>query len=128
MVAEFLMSEHFRQTPCRDLSGRIYASRKAMVKEGAYTNTRKAKKRLSGFFYDVKHIATYAPYCDAFIVDKPMAQLLARPGVAISERYGVKIFSLDNWDEMLVWFDLLEEGMHIEHKQALAEAYPGSFS
>jgi len=83
IVAEFLMSEHFRQTPCRDLSGRIYASLKAMVKEGAYTNTRKAKKRLSGFFYDVKHIATYAPYCDAFIVDKPMAQLVARPDVAI---------------------------------------------
>ena len=53
----------------------IYASLKAMVKEGAYTNAERAVKRLSGFYYDVKHIAIYAPYCDAFVVDQPMAEL-----------------------------------------------------
>jgi len=46
-----------------------------MVKEGAYTNAERAVKRLSGFYYDVKHIAIYAPYCDAFVVDQPMAEL-----------------------------------------------------
>jgi hypothetical protein len=124
IVSDFLLSEHFRQTPCQDLSARIYASLKAMVKEGAYTNAERAVKRLSGFYYDVRHVATYAPYCDAFVVDQSMAELVARPTVAITERYGVNIFSLNNWDEMLIWFDQLEQGMSDEHKRALADAYP----
>ena len=123
IVAEFLSSDHFRQTPYQDLSARIFANLKAMVKEGAFRNAEKAIERLSGFPYDVKHIATYAPYCDAFVADRPMAELVARPTVAISERYGVKIFSLNNWDEMLTWFNQLEEGMSGKHRQGLANAY-----
>ena len=123
-VAEFLASEHFRQTPYQDLSARIFASLKAMVKGGAYTNTNRAQSRLSGFFYDVDHIATYAPYCDAFVVDRPMSEIVTRSTVSINERYGVKIFSLINWEEMLSWFDELEASMTAEHKRALAEANP----
>jgi len=124
MVTEFLSSDHFRHIPYQDLKARIYASLKAMVKEGAYKNAKKAVRRLSGFFYDVKHIATYAPYCDAFIVDQPMAELVTRQTVAINERYGVNIFGLNNWDEMLTWLDRLEQGISEEHKQALVQAYP----
>jgi len=124
-VAEFLTSEHFRQTPYQDLSSRIFAGLKAMVKEGAYTNRQNALKNLSGFFFDVQHIATYAPYCDAIIVDKPMGHLVARQDVAISNRYDVRVFSRNNWDEMLSWFDELEASITLEHKQALANAYPG---
>jgi len=53
-----------------------------------------------------------------------MAELVTRPTVAIKERYGVKIFSLNNWDEMMTWLDRLEQGMSEEHKQALVQAYP----
>lgn len=124
IVADFLLSEHFRQTPYHDLSARIYATLKAMVKEGAYKNMETAVNRLSGFFYDVKHVATYGPYCDAFVVDRAMAELLAKPTVAISERYGPSIFSLNNWNEMLTWLDRLEQGMSDEHKRAVVQAYP----
>lgn len=95
-----------------------------MVKDGAYTNFEKTVQRLSGFFYDVKHIATYAPYCDAFVVDQPMAELVRKKTVAVSERYGVHIFSLNNWDDLMIWLDRLEQGMSGEHKQALVQAYP----
>jgi hypothetical protein len=54
----------------------MYASLKAIVKEGGSTHPN-AVERLSGFHYDVKHIATYAPYCDAFVVDRPMASRLS---------------------------------------------------
>jgi hypothetical protein len=124
MVAEFLSSDHFKEIPYHDLSARIYASLKAMVKEGAYRNAKKAVERLSGFYYDVKHIATYAPYCDAFVVDQPMAELVTKKTIAINERYGVNIFSLNNWDAMMTWLDRLEQGMSEEHKQALVQAYP----
>jgi hypothetical protein len=124
MVAQFLSSNHFRGIPYQNLTARIYASLKAMVKEGAYTNAEKAAQRLSGFYYDVKYIATYAPYCDAFVVDQPMAELVTKKTVAISERYGVDIFSLNNWDDMMTWLDRLEQGMSEEHRQAIVQAYP----
>jgi hypothetical protein len=39
--------------------------------------TQKAKDKLSGFFYDVNHIATYVPYCDAVVLDSAMAELVS---------------------------------------------------
>lgn len=123
-VADFLLSEHFRQTPYHDVSARIYATLKDAVKAGAYTNRDKALVRLSGFFYDVKHIATYAPYCDAIIVDKPMADLLSKPTAQIEALYGCKIFSLQNWDSFYMWLDALEAGMSEKHREGLTLAYP----
>lgn len=123
-VAEFLLSKHFRMAPYQDLSSRIFATLKAMVRGGAYKNTRKAKSRLSGFFHDVQHVATYAPYCDAIIVDQPMAELVTKSTVATTDRYGVQVFSLRNWEEMFSWFDKLEESITPEHQRALEEAYP----
>jgi hypothetical protein len=54
-----------------------------------------------------------------------MGHLVARQDVAISNRYDVRVFSRNNWDEMLSWFDELEASITLEHKQALANAYPG---
>lgn len=123
--AQFLLqSEHFKQAPYQWLSAHMYTALKTMVKAGAYTNRDKALKRLSGFFYDVKHIATYSPYCDAFLMDQPMAALVADPKVALERRYGVKVFSRNNWDAMLTWFDELEANMTSDHKAGLAAAYP----
>jgi hypothetical protein len=125
LCAQFLMqSQHFKETPQHKLSAGMFATAKAMVKDGAYTNKERALQRLSGFFFDVSHISTYAPYCDAFVMDQPMADLVAKPTVALERRYGTKVFSLNNWDEFLAWLDSLEAGMGDEHKAALATAYP----
>lgn len=95
-----------------------------MVKNGAYTNRDSAIQRLSGFFYDLKHIATYAPYCQAFMMDQPMAALMAQPTVALERRYGVRIFSLSNWEGFSVWLDDVELGMSDDHRAGLQAAYP----
>lgn len=121
---EFLCSDHFKQLPYQRLSARMSASLKAMVKGGAYTNYENALRQLSGFVYDVKHIATYAPYVDGFVMDKAMAALVSKPTVALEETYGTKVFSLNNWDELFVWLDSLETNMSHEHKAGLAAAYP----
>lgn len=34
------------------------------------------------------------------------------------------MFSLNNWDELLAWFDALEAGMTEEHRDGLKMAYP----
>lgn len=124
-VGHFFTSDHFSQIPNQWVRARIYAKLRDMVKhEGAYRNRDKALDRLSGFFSDVKHVALYAPYSDAMVMDQAMAHLVGDPRVGIQDRYGVKIFSLNNWNEMFAWLSTLEEEMTTEHRAALSEAYP----
>lgn len=69
------------------------------------------------------HIAR--PYCDAIVMDTPMADLVRQPTVCIVEqRYGVKVFSLTNWAELLAWLDSLEANMSAGHAAGVAAAYP----
>jgi hypothetical protein len=102
----------------------MFAKLKNMIQSGAYTNREIALKRLRGFYYDVKHVATYAPYCDAFVMDQAMAALVADGRVALEDRYPVKVFSLNNWNELFTWLNALEAGMTAEHKVGLSAAYP----
>lgn len=102
----------------------MFATLKHNVKSGHYANRENAQKCLNGFFYDVKHIATYAPYCDAFIMDQPMAALVSKPQVGLEKRYGVKVFSLNTWNELFAWLDTIEAEMTDEHKVGLTVAYP----
>lgn len=123
-IIEFLGSDHFYKVPVQDISARAFATLKLLVKEGAYQNLEKAEQRLSGFYEDIQHIATYAPYSDAFVMDRAMAELMARPTVDLQGRYNTRVFSLSNWDEFLSWLDEVEAGMSEEHKTGLNEAYP----
>jgi hypothetical protein len=123
-ISMFFRSSHFSEIPCQWLSARIYATQKDMVKRGAYVDRNGALKRLSGFFQDVKHVSTYAPYCDAFVMDKAMASLVADPHVDLEKRYGVKVFCLNNWDQFLNWMETLETEMSQEHRAGLSAAYP----
>lgn len=122
-IATFFLSEHFSEIPYQWLSARIYASLKDMVKRGAYAKRDAAQKKLAGFFQDVKHVSIYAPYCDAFVMDKSMAAVVADRRISLEGRYGVKIFSLSNWDEFLAWLNALEAQMSREHLTGYEAAY-----
>lgn len=122
--ARFLVSDYFKAAPSQWLSAHMFATLKSQVRAGAYQNRERALNRLSGVFFDIKHISTYAPYVDAFIMDRPMAELVSHPGVNLEERYNTKVFSLSNWDELFAWLDGLEAGMTAEHRQGLLDAYP----
>lgn len=124
-ILAFLYSDHFRNTPYHDIQARMYATLKAMVKGGSYMNPDKSIGRLSGFYFDVKHISTYAPYCDAFLMDNPMAEIVGRDTVALTDRYGVQVFCRNNWGDFIAWLEGLKAGMTNEHKEALRVAYPG---
>ncbi|MER9849609.1 hypothetical protein NKJ55_20155 [Mesorhizobium sp. M0106] len=123
-VVEFLASDHFANTPYHDIQARMYGTLKAMVKGGAYTHRERSIERLSGFYYDVKHISTYAPYCDGFLMDNAMAEIVNRSSVDLAGRYGVKVFCANNWDEFLAWLDALRASLTDEHRAGLAVAYP----
>lgn len=122
--AEFFASNHFAQAPYFWLQARMFATLRDMVKRGAYANREVARKRLSGVFEDINHISLYAPYCDAFVMDTPMADLMQQPTIRLDQRYGVKVFSLNNWNELLEWLDNLEANMSAEHKAGVIAAYP----
>ena len=122
-VGQFFNSEHFTELPYPWLTTRIYATLAEMVRRGAYSSV-DAPQRLSGFFQDIKHVATYAPYCHAFLMDKAMASLVRDPRIDLENRYQVRIFSLNNWDQFLAWLNELEVGMSQQHRAALSAAYP----
>lgn len=121
---QFFASDHFKLVPTQWLASHMFATLKAQVKAGSYINRERALNRLSGVFFDIKHISIYAPYVDAFIMDQPMAELVSHPGVRLTERYGTRVFSLNNWDELFAWFDELEAGMSAEHRRCVLDAYP----
>jgi hypothetical protein len=121
----FFTSEYFRNVPFEWISARMFATLKAMVRQGAYANRDQARQRLSGVLSDIAHISTYAPYCDAFVMDTPMADLVRQPTVALEARYGVRVFSLNNWQALSTWLDDLEAHMSDEHREGFAAAYPG---
>lgn len=123
-ISIFFQSKHFSEIPYQWLSVRVFATLKDMVQRGAYSNRETALQRLGGFFQDMKHVSIYAPYCDAFVMDKAMAALVADPRIALEARYGVNVFSLNNWDALLAWLDSLDVGLSQEHRAGLAAAYP----
>jgi hypothetical protein len=101
----------------------MFATIREMVKRGTFSNRDEARNRLSGVFEDIKHISLYAPYCDAIVIDKFMADLVGKPTINLQKRYDVEVFSLSNWDALLKWLDGLEAGMSAEHKAGVAAAY-----
>jgi hypothetical protein len=58
-------------------------------------------------------------------MDQLMADLVRKSTINLEERYGAKVFSLNNWPEFLEWLDSLEQAITPEHQAALAVAYPG---
>lgn len=122
-VIEFFASPYFANIPHLYISTRLFARLKESVQSGAYSKRENAFRKLGGFFQDVKHIATYAPYCDAFVMDKAMAELASDSRINLEKKYNVKIFSLNNWDELIAWLDGLLSNMSNEHCVGVVEAY-----
>ena len=123
ICGRFFGSEHFKQTPYTKLSCTIFATLRKHVKEGQFINEERAKKVLTGFIFDVGHISTYAPYCDAFLMDKAMADLVTRPTVNLEANFGTRVFSLNNWDVFIAWLDGIEAEIDDVHRTALMEVF-----
>lgn len=123
-IFEFFGSEYFANIPYQWVSVRVFSVLKDMVKRGAYLSREKSIKKFSGFFQDIEHVSFYAPYCDAFFMDKAMAELVSDPRIDIENRYAVKVFSLNNFEVFVKWLDGLESEMTKEHRAGLVAAYP----
>jgi len=123
-IGEFFNSEHFAGVPSQQLSARLFAAFKKRVREGMFPNPRKARDKYEGFLFDVEHVATYAPYCDAFFADRFMADVMNDKKVAVEPTFSCKAFSTAHWQQFFRWLDEIESGMTVEHADALGWAYP----
>ena len=120
---DFLRSEHFANVPVHAITCRTHASLKQEVMRGAYAQRDRALSKLRGYYTDLDHIAHYAPYCDAIAVDKAMAELMKKPGVALADSYNLHVFSLGTIEAFDVWLDEIEYSQTEEHREALRAAY-----
>lgn len=126
ILGRFFRSEYYNQIPYLWIKSRIYAGVKDEVQRGAYTNRDKAIDKLRGLYDDIKHAATYAPYCDAIFMEKKMTAYLSDPRINLETRYGVKLFSVDTIDDFVSWIDELIEGMTDTHREGLSVIFPGT--
>jgi hypothetical protein len=124
-LPKFFASTHFSECPYQWLSARMFAVLRHQVRtQPAFQNRGKAEGKLRGFCHDVRHIATYAPYCDAIFVDNAMAHILKDKRIRLTERYGTRVFSMRNKAEFKEWLDQVENTMDDTHRAGLAAAYP----
>ncbi len=125
-VMRFFGSKYFYEVPYEFISAGLFAALKQQVKNGAYQNEQKAKKRLRGIFYDVRFISTYAPYCHAMFIDNPMMDLVKEPAMDIEDRYGFKFFARKNWDEFIHFLEEIKEHKDQDIEWGLSLVHPQS--
>jgi hypothetical protein len=105
---EFFRSAYFAAVPCEDISAGLFGAFRQRIKQGHYRSAEKAQEWLRGFYYDVRFIAAYAPYCNAMFLDGPMFDLVNEPRLQLQEKYGTRFFSKTNWDRFLEFLHSLE--------------------
>lgn len=125
-VREYFESDHYANVPADRISCEFFALLRHFLRQGAFTSRAKNEKRFNGFFYDVRFISTYAPYCDAMVVDTLMHRWATDPLINLPGRFGVRLFSRTNWGDFLGYLDEVERGMTEELKQALEWVHPAS--
>jgi hypothetical protein len=129
-IGAFFGSQHFAEVPTVQLSARLFSAYKERLRSSKTTPDPKSKKtreNLSGFFYDIQHAATYAPYCDGYFTDNAMAKLMKGQLVRVEQDFGCKVFSVDSRDDFLAWLESLKSRMTTRHANDLSWAYPKRF-
>jgi hypothetical protein len=126
-IGAFFQSAHFVAVPAVQLSARLFSAYKASLRLSKTTPdpaSKKTQSKLSGFFSDVQHAATYAPYCDGYFTDNAMARLMREKRVNVEGDFGCKVFSAKSMDDFLAWLEGIKCRMTPQHADDLSWAYP----
>jgi hypothetical protein len=123
-IIAYFESPYFEEVPSEWISCGLFAVLKDRVKRGQYQNSNKAKEKLSGFFYDVKFISTYAPYCQAMFVDNAMFDFMNDKLLYLSSKFATRFFARSNWSDFLFYLESLWAKMTTELQNAIDLIYP----
>ena len=129
-IGAFLRSQHFAEVPTVQLSARLFSAYKERIrlaKTPPDPTSNKTREKLSGFFYDIQHAATYAPYCAAYFTDNAMAKLMKDKRVNVEADFDCRVFSVESKEDFVAWLEALESQMTPEHAKDLSWAYPKRF-
>ncbi len=123
-IQAFFASDHYANVPLERISSEFFALLRHFLRQGAFVSRDKSEKRFKGFFYDVRFISTYAPYCDAMVVDALMHRWASDPLIDLPRRYGTRFFSRTNWHDFLAYLDEIENTADPLVMQALEWVHP----
>lgn len=123
-IRKFFTSDYYTNVPCEQIGACIFALLRQRVYEGAYRNDEKAAIALAGLFFDVRFISAYAPYCNAMFLDNQMRRYMTDSPVDLRGRYGVRIFSRDNWQEFIGYLEGLRARVTDPQRHALQLVHP----
>jgi hypothetical protein len=124
IVADYFKSEHFAEVPYEWLSSCIFAVLRQKVKQGQYASPAKARRKLSGFFYDVQFVSAYLPYSDAMFIDSVLWEFLRDPRIDLSSKYKTRLFSRRNWEEFIDFLRNIEATKSEDVARALQLVHP----
>jgi len=127
-IGAFFSSPYFTNLPNVQISCGLFAVLRKMVKNGAYTNSVKARKKLSGLFYDSECISVFGPYSDGIFIDRAMKNWCEDPEAKLLEPYHTKVFSVASWDDFHEYLDQIEENYTEEVREAINWVYPGEYA
>ena len=123
-IVAFFQSDHFANVPEVRIGSEFFALLRKKLRQGEFVNREKNRNRFGGLFYDVRFISTYAPYCDAMVVDNLMYQWSTDPLIDLPKRFGVRLFSRRNWNEFLTYLNELEADRSTAIDDALKMIHP----
>lgn len=125
---EFLTSQYFADVPNIRVSCELFAVLRKMVKNGSFRNPEKAKKKLSGLFYDTECISVFGPYCDAIFIDRAMKVWCDDSEAGSLSAFSTKTFSANDWEDFHLYLDGIEQRESAELVEARNLVYPGQIA
>lgn len=114
---EFLHSEAVKAVPFARLGCGLFAAL------GWLAEREQAGKVDRGLRDDFQAIATYAPYCDALLVDRRCRQLLLETPLGDAQPEGLRVFDARALDELEAWLDEIEADAPAEHVSLVTRIY-----
>lgn len=114
---EFFLSPDIQHVPHMRIAGMLNAALARRVVAGM------RKPPNEGMMTDLTAISTLMPYCDAMLVDKEFASLLAENPLVDALNYGTKVFSTSSRQALLDYLTELEVGISPEHRKLVEEVY-----
>lgn len=74
--------------------------------------------------YDVTAISTYAPYCDAMIVDNEFRAMATQGNIDVPGQFGVMLFSARTLPDFIDYLDEQLASIPEDHRLAVKEVHP----
>jgi hypothetical protein len=119
VVDQFFQSKEAMEVPFQFIKSRLWAAIAQKVR-----NPKGPRQAKPSDPYDVKAIASFAPYCDAMLVDNEFREMASQKNVDVPGKFGVRIFSMKTRDDLMAYLVGLWSEMTDAHREGLALIHP----